>query len=211
MNPTIKNIVAVLIGIVLGSVVNMGLITASGHLIAPPPGVNLADMDSLKASMHLFEPKHFLMPFLAHAVGSLAGAFGAAKLAANRSPLLALIVGGFFLLGGIASSFMLPAPAWFIGLDVLVAYLPMAWLGCKLAGKPAYRADQMRFARLSRSVSTVRSDLLRSSNCSGQELAHPPRGPTRTGNRLGPHVPAWAVHTPAQAAPQSGQWPSPKR
>ena len=32
------------------------------------------------------------------------------------------------LCGGVAASFMIPAPAWFIALDLLAAYLPMAWL-----------------------------------------------------------------------------------
>jgi hypothetical protein len=27
---------------------------------------------------------------------------------------------------------MIPAPAWFIALDLIAAYLPMAWLGAKL-------------------------------------------------------------------------------
>jgi hypothetical protein len=34
-----------------------------------------------------------------------------------------------FLLGGIANVAMLPAPLWFSALDLLLAYLPMAWLG----------------------------------------------------------------------------------
>jgi len=39
---------------------------------------------------------------------------------------LALTIGVFFLLGGIINSFMLPTPTWFIAIDILFAYLPMA-------------------------------------------------------------------------------------
>ena len=76
--PIVRNILAVIAGIVLGSVVNMGLITIGPSVVAPPEGVNVNDMESLKSSMHLFQPKHFIFPFLAHAIGTLAGAFVAA-------------------------------------------------------------------------------------------------------------------------------------
>jgi hypothetical protein len=33
--------------------------------------------------MHLFEPRHFVMPFLAHALGTLAGALAAFLIAAT--------------------------------------------------------------------------------------------------------------------------------
>jgi hypothetical protein len=50
--------------------------------------------------------------------------------------LLAMIVGVFGVLGGIAAAFMVPALVWFMALDLVVAYIPMAWLGWKLSGKP---------------------------------------------------------------------------
>jgi hypothetical protein len=46
---------------------------------------------------------------------------------------MALTVGGLHLVGGIAAAFMIPAPAWFIVVDLVVAYLPMAWLGGRIA------------------------------------------------------------------------------
>ena len=116
----------------------MGIITLSPSIIPPPEGVNVTDMESLKASMHLFEPKHFIFPFLAHALGTLAGAFVAALIAATNKMRFALGVGIFFLIGGIANVFMLPSPAWFTVLDLAGAYLPMGWLGGKLVtGKGA--------------------------------------------------------------------------
>ncbi len=132
MNPIVKNILAVIAGVIIGSIVNMGLVAVSGAIIPPPAGVDPSNLDSLKASIHLFEPKHFVFPFLAHSVGTLAGAFTAAFLGATRRLMLALIIGAFFLLGGIAAATMIPAPMWFIVLDLVVAYIPMAWLGGKL-------------------------------------------------------------------------------
>ena len=46
--------------------------------------------------------------------------------------------GGGGLIGGIAACFMIPAPAWFMALDLLVAYLPMAWLAIRLGKKICY-------------------------------------------------------------------------
>ena len=120
---------AVIVGFVLGSVVNMALITVSGKVIPPPAGADVTTMEGLKASLHLFEARHFIFPFLAHALGTLVGALVACWLAPARSPVPAYIVGGLFLLGGRANTFMLPAPAWFIATDLLFAYLPAAWLG----------------------------------------------------------------------------------
>jgi hypothetical protein len=135
MNPILKNILAVLAGVILGSIVNMGIIMLSSSIIPPPEGVDPSDMESLKSSMHLFEPKHFIVPFLAHALGTLAGAFITALIAVNHKMKLALVIGLFFLLGGISSVFMLPSPTWFIVLDLVVAYIPMAWIGGRLAGQ----------------------------------------------------------------------------
>ncbi|MCB0505140.1 MAG: hypothetical protein KDC58_06515 [Cyclobacteriaceae bacterium] len=132
MNPIIKNILAVLAGFLLGSAVNMGIIMILGYVIPPPEGVDVTNMESIKASMHLFEPKHFISPFLAHALGTLVGAMVTAWIAATHKMKFALGIGVFFLIGGITNVFMLPSPTWFAILDLTGAYLPMAWIGGKL-------------------------------------------------------------------------------
>lgn len=134
MSPLLKNILAVVAGVVIGAIVNMGIILMSGSVIPPPEGADVTTVEGLKASMHLFEAKHFIMPFLAHGLGTLVGAFIAAKLAANRKFTFAMIIGVFFLIGGIVNSIQLPAPTWFIATDLILAYLPMAIIGKKLAG-----------------------------------------------------------------------------
>ena len=133
MNHIIKNILAVIAGLILGSAVNMGIIMLSGSIIPPPDGVDVTNMESLKSSMHLFEPKHFILPFVAHALGTFVGAYIAALIAANHKIKFALSIGVLFLMGGIANIFMLPSPSWFTVLDLAGAYIPMAWLGGKLA------------------------------------------------------------------------------
>lgn len=133
MVKVLRILLAVVVGLVVGSLINMGLIAVSGQVIAPPAGADVGTMEGLRASLHLFEPKHFVFPFLAHALGTLAGAFAAVLLAPAGARLPAYAVGGFFLLGGIANVVLLPAPVWFSALDLVLAYLPAAWLGHILA------------------------------------------------------------------------------
>jgi len=133
MNPIVKNILAVIAGLIIGSIVNMGLIMISGSVIPPPEGGDVTTMEGLKETMHLFEPKHFIFPFLAHALGTLVGAFVAATIAANNKMKFAIAIGCFFLIGGIINVVMLPSPTWFAILDIVGAYIPMAIIGGKLA------------------------------------------------------------------------------
>ncbi len=132
MNTTVKNILAVIAGLVLGSAVNMGLIMLSGYIIPPPGGADVTTMVGLKESIHLFEAKHFIFPFLAHAGGTFFGAVIASLIAANHKMKMALIIGFLFLIGGITNIIMIPSPTWFTILDIVGAYMPMAWLGFKL-------------------------------------------------------------------------------
>jgi len=133
MNSTVKNVLIIISGLIVGSALNMGIIMIGSSIIPPPEGADVTTMEGLKASMHLFEPRHFFVPFLAHALGTLLGAFLAAFFAAGHKMKLALIIGGFFLIGGSVNTFMLPSPAWFTILDLAGAYIPMGWLGGKIA------------------------------------------------------------------------------
>ncbi|MBQ20986.1 MAG: hypothetical protein CMD31_09550 [Flavobacteriales bacterium] len=133
MHPILRNILAVVVGLVVGSAVNMGIIMISGSIIPPPNGADITTMEGLKSTMHLFGPEHYIFPFLAHALGTLVGAFVAAKIAATNKIKFALAIGAFFFLGGAINAYMLPAPTWFLILDLAGAYFPMAYLGRKLA------------------------------------------------------------------------------
>ena len=132
MKSIIRNILAVLVGVFVGSIVNMSLINISGSIIPPPEGFDLTTEAGLKASMPFLEPKHFIFPFLAHALGTLSGAILAALIAVNNQLKLALVIGFVFLFGGIWMVCILPAPMWFNVIDLVLAYIPFAWLGARL-------------------------------------------------------------------------------
>ena len=135
MNPTLRNIAAVIVAKLAGSDVNLGMINISGLLIPPPAGADVTTMEGLQASLHLFQPRHFIFPFLAHALGTFVGAFVAALMAASHKMKFGLAIGVFFLIGGIISVFMLPSPAWYVAVDLLGAYIPFSYLGARLAIK----------------------------------------------------------------------------
>lgn len=133
MKLILRNVIAVLIGFAVGSAVNMGLIMISGSIIPPPAGADVTTMEGLKSSIHLFEPKHFIFPFLAHSLGTFAGALSASFISDTWKTEIAIGIGVLFLLGGIANILMIPSPVWFIVLDLACAYIPVSYLAGKIS------------------------------------------------------------------------------
>ncbi|WP_375238557.1 hypothetical protein [Aurantibacter sp.] len=132
MNPIIKNILAIVLGWLLGSTINM-LLIQTGHSVFPIEGIDINNMDALSKVMPTLEYNYFIFPFLAHALGTLIGAFLAFIIAENHKMKFALAIGFLFLLGGIAVNYMISGPIWFTITDVLLAYIPMAWIGGQIA------------------------------------------------------------------------------
>ena len=128
MKQTLKNIAIVILGIVVGMIVNIGLIILGGTIF--PPSENFEPMNAMN-----WDFKYFIFPFLAHSIGTLSGALIVSKLSNKSSIILPLIVGLYFLMGGIYMITILPAPMWFVLLDVILGYIPMALLGWKLANE----------------------------------------------------------------------------
>lgn len=135
MSPTLKNSLGLVLGVILGGLANMAIIQLSDFFISPPAGVDPSDIESIKANIHLYKVKHFIFPFLAHALGTLVGALVALKIASKHHFTFALAIAGFFFLGGLSMVFMLPTPTWFIITDLGLAYFPMGLLAYKLTRK----------------------------------------------------------------------------
>jgi hypothetical protein len=144
MHPILKNTSAVIAGLLIGGLVNSLLVMNSSALIPPPQGADLTTTEGLTAAMAMMEPKHFLIPFLAHALGTLVGAFITAKIAVSYAKELALMIGLMFFIGGTFMVMSLPSPIWFNVTDLLLAYFPMALLGAKLAGAHPQEAKVKR-------------------------------------------------------------------
>jgi hypothetical protein len=128
----LRNILAIILGWFIGSIVNMSLIKV-GHSIFPIDGIDPDNIEAFAAVMPSLSYEHFIFPFLAHALGTLVGALVAYLIASNNKMKFAIAIGCLFLLGGIAVNYLLPGPMWFSITDILFAYIPMAWIGSKLA------------------------------------------------------------------------------
>lgn len=135
MHPVVRTILAILGGAIIGGILNSLIVQMGPSLVGVPEGVNVNDLESIKANIHKYSFIQMMVPFLAHALGTLVGAFIAAKIAVAHFKLIGWVIGVFYLMGGIAAVYLIGGPTWFIVLDLVVAYIPMGLLGVKLAGK----------------------------------------------------------------------------
>lgn len=133
MRKFIKNLTSIIAGLLIGGTCNLFLLRINGGVIPLPSGADLSTPEGLASSIALFNPIHFLAPFLAHAIGTLVAAFVTIKLAATKSWSIARIPGILFFMAGVFMVHSLHAPLWFEVIDLSLAYLPMAWLGFLLA------------------------------------------------------------------------------
>jgi hypothetical protein len=133
MPSIVRSILVVLLGWLVGSAVMMALHFATTLIYPLPEGVSLWDMDALRAVAATMPAGAWLLASLEHAIGTLVGAWLAARLA-GRSPLIqALIVGALFLLGGVVNLLQLKPPLWWIWPVDLGLYPVAALIGFILA------------------------------------------------------------------------------
>ena len=128
----VRGILSIVGGILAGSIVN-GCIILLSFAVLGPEGINLFDAESFKANADKFTAANFAGTWLAHQLGTLVGAFVAAKIAPARKMLFALAIGLWFLLGGIYAATLVQAPVWYLVADIAL-YIPVAYFGGKLGG-----------------------------------------------------------------------------
>ena len=123
-----RNFIALFGGVALGALVNGAIISLQPYILPLPEGVDPNNIESLTLAMETFTWENFIMPFMAHAIGTFVGAYFAVRVARHRQLFKAMAISGIFLLGGIQMVRLLPAPLWFEVLDLTLAYLPMGGL-----------------------------------------------------------------------------------
>lgn len=129
----IRNIVAVIVGFVAGSVFNMAMVSASHHVYPLPEGLDPNDFDAFKTHVeaHGLPTGALVMVLVAHAGGSFVSGFVCGLIARRSWYAAAIGLGILWTCGGIAMLMMLPSPVWFAILDV-VLYIPASVLGVRL-------------------------------------------------------------------------------
>jgi hypothetical protein len=132
----LKRTIVIFISLFSGAMLNGAIINISSKVIAPPKGFDLNTAEGLQAAMPHMGPEHFLFPFLAHAIGTLISAVLISRFLKSQQFVFSMMAGIIFLMAGVAMVIMLPGtPIWFILVDLIGAYIPMAYLGNKLVMK----------------------------------------------------------------------------
>ena len=140
MKPTLRNVLAGAAGAFASMPANSMLLaplarlTGAPTLPTPPEGMSMMEVRDFYAPMIAeFETVHFIGPILAHWNGAFIGSLVAALLMHGRKATLPLIIAGLSLIGGVMMVWMTSSqPLWSMALDI-AGYLPMGWLGWKLA------------------------------------------------------------------------------
>lgn len=123
-----KSILAVVAGILTGTLVIYMIESATRMLYPLPPDLDLQDRAAMEILIKAMPVGALLMVLLAYAAGSFSGGMIAALIARNGKVKCSLITGLFFLVGGVFNFLAIPHPLWFAIIS-LVVYLPMAGLG----------------------------------------------------------------------------------
>lgn len=144
----LRKILAIVLGMVIGSVVNMMFVQLSNSVYPLPEGVDPNDFEAFKAYVeaHGLPTGVLLIVLIAHAGGSFASGFVCGAIVKKPWYFAAALLGILWTAGGVAMLLMLPSPIWFAITDVAF-YIPAAlfgtWAGGRLIGgaTPASPAD----------------------------------------------------------------------
>jgi hypothetical protein len=129
MKKTIYTVLWVVLSLVFGSLINGLIIYIAPLIIKYPEGVSFATEASTIQSMKLLQPIHFIIPFVAHALGTFISTLLMAIYVKNNFLKLAFFISVLYLFAGVLNVIMYPSPIWFIVLDLVVAYIPLGYLG----------------------------------------------------------------------------------
>jgi hypothetical protein len=123
-----RSILAVVVGVVLAHVVIVGIEIIDWVIYPPPPGFDMHDPAAVRQLMATMPAGAFAMVALGYFLGTVVGAWVAARIA-RRSPVVcAIVVGGVLLALGVVNLLTIPHPAWFW--PVSLAAFPLGtWIG----------------------------------------------------------------------------------
>ena len=128
-----RGILAVIAGFIGASVVMMIVESINGHVLYPELGrmaQGVTDREQIRTLMAGAPLGAFLVVLLGWILGGLAGGFIAARIGrkpASHAPILGVLL----TLAGVANNLMVPPPAWFWIVSLLV-FLPATLAGARL-------------------------------------------------------------------------------
>ena len=108
----LRDIGAVVAGLIVGSVANMALVFANMAVFPGPPGLDFNDPAAMAAYVGGLPPQAFLGVMAAHLSQALFGGLTAARLSGERPMLAAYLVGLLTALTCLVNLLDLPSPWW---------------------------------------------------------------------------------------------------
>ena len=130
-----KTLLLFLVALILGGVFNSLVLNVGMKIIPPPQGFDMNNPLELAKAMKVMEVRHFVFPFLAHALGTLIGVIAFTYLSKSNRLIFPMLIAGLFFAGGLYMVLILPSPIWFNIIDLILAYFPMAFIGYKTVSK----------------------------------------------------------------------------
>ena len=131
MKRALLGILGVVVGLAVGTVLNMGLINLNMRLHGPPEGLSWDDSAQVEAFMASMPILGFLIVLLAHSGQAFLGSLVGTLISGRRSLLVGMVIGALTLLGCVMMLMSIPGPLWFGVLDLLLP-LPAAYLAARL-------------------------------------------------------------------------------
>ena len=144
----LRNGLAALAGVIAAVVLTM-VLQFVAHIVAPPSSemieafqkITSDDPATIEQAREMFavelskHPLQLVLVIVSHALGTFFGALIAVRVAREAHIVPASIVGSLMLLGGISNVLLIPHPAWFNTIDLLL-YIPAALFAWRLAADP---------------------------------------------------------------------------
>jgi hypothetical protein len=133
MNPVVRSILAVVVGMLVAFVL-IALVQMIGmRVYPPPPGVDATNLESMKAAVAKVPLGALLFVLLSYTVGSVAGGWVAARFAPKGRMRHAMILAAILFGAGLMNLMTIPHPAWFWVASSAIYWLG-AWSGAQAAG-----------------------------------------------------------------------------
>lgn len=125
-----RDIIAVLVGWIVGMAANMAFIFLSVALYPMPDGVTFNDKEGFAAYVETLPLTAFLIVLVAHLSQAFFGALVAAKISRKRPMVVAMLIGVLSLIGGLINMQSIPLPTW-MWIEMPL-YLVAAWFAAYL-------------------------------------------------------------------------------
>lgn len=112
MRKAARSVAAVLAGVVAAGVIVAALEAINARLFNLPEGIDASDMEAMRRAVAALPQSAFILLLAGWGIGTLMGAWIAARLAPKAPRVHGAIVTAVLLAAGVANMVMLPHPAW---------------------------------------------------------------------------------------------------